>query len=80
VKKLGNLAPSGAKSPIMEKQETPLRNGWPIILSEEQKIRAELKILEAGYKEAASSPEKALAFLQRAGILDEKGELSEHYR
>jgi hypothetical protein len=56
------------------------RPGWPLPPTPEQKIQAEIAILESGYREAASSPEKARAFLQRAGILDATGKLAAPYR
>jgi hypothetical protein len=53
---------------------------WPLPPTPEQKIQAEMKILEAAYADAASSPEKALAFLKDIGLLDENGDLAAPYR
>lgn len=40
----------------------------------------ELKAMKAYAKKIASSKEDSIAFLQRAGILDKKGELAKPYR
>jgi hypothetical protein len=63
----------------MNAQNQPPQDKFAPILTPEQKIQAELKIMEEAGKEAASSPEKARAFLQRAGILDESGKLAAPY-
>lgn len=59
--------------------EVNSRDEWPPVLSPEQTIRAELEVLEATWEEAASSPEKALAFLQEVGLLDSSGNLAAPY-
>lgn len=40
----------------------------------------ELKAMKAYVKKITSSKEDSVAFLQRAGILDKKGELAKQYR
>jgi hypothetical protein len=44
------------------------------------KAEQELQVLKAYVKKITSSPVDSRALLQRAGIIDEKGGLTEHYR
>lgn len=47
---------------------------------DEKQIREELESLGRTWEEAASTPEKALAFLKEVGLLDENGDLAAPYR
>lgn len=43
-------------------------------------VEQEVKAMKAYAKKISASKEDSIAFLQRAGILDKKGELAKHYR
>ncbi len=43
-------------------------------------VEQEIKAMKAYAKKISASKEESIDFLQRAGILDKKGELAEHYR
>ncbi|CAN5404874.1 hypothetical protein BH09SUM1_BH09SUM1_17660 [soil metagenome] len=45
-----------------------------------QELRLQLEAIRRSAKSASKSKKTAVAFLQGAGILDEKGELAEPYR
>ena len=44
------------------------------------KAEKELKVMKAYMKKVTSSKKQAVGFLERAGIIDKKGELAKPYR
>lgn len=46
----------------------------------DRKIREQLEVIEKATKKASSSKSNALAFLKKAGIVTESGNLSQAYR
>ncbi|MCC6546085.1 hypothetical protein IT570_02865 [Candidatus Sumerlaeota bacterium] len=48
--------------------------------SQQEWLKDELATLNRAYAKAMKSPKSARAFLQKAGVLNEKGELAKSYR
>lgn len=64
---------------MMEQDNSPLSKNLNL-MSNEEVVQEKLVAMDEFFEKVCSSPETARAFLQRAGILDNKGNLAEYYQ